>query len=77
MRTERGAGEDGGVVEQLERLANRRDVRTADRANIRTMLRKVRGGLPLSYQERQNLWAYIDRYRDEGSAGGGASRPSQ
>ena len=64
------------MVEQLERLAMRRDIRTADRANIKTMLRKVRDGFSLSYQERQNLWAYIDRYREDRSGGGGASRPS-
>lgn len=50
------------MVEQLERLVKRRDLRTADKANIQTMLRKVRAGTPLSYQERQNLWAYVNRY---------------
>jgi hypothetical protein len=50
------------VVERLEILAKRRDIRTADRANMQTMLRKVRRGGTLSYQEQQNLWAYIDRY---------------
>ena len=50
------------VVEQLEQLVKRRDLRTADRANIQTMLRKVRTGLSLSYQEKQNLWAYVNRY---------------
>jgi hypothetical protein len=58
------------VVERLEILAKRRDLRSADRANVRTMLRKVRRGDSLSYQEKQNLWAYIDRYLNQRSEAG-------
>jgi hypothetical protein len=50
------------VVDRLELLVKRRDLRSADRANMQTMLRKLRRGGELSYQEKQNLWAYIDRY---------------
>jgi hypothetical protein len=46
----------------LQELIQRSDVRTADRANMQTMLKKVRGGHELSYQERLNLFAYCNRY---------------
>lgn len=46
----------------LEELVQRREVRTADRANMQTMLRKLRRGDDLSYQERMNLFAYFNRY---------------
>jgi hypothetical protein len=52
------------VVERddIEGLLARRDLRSADRANLRRMLEGVKKGRPLDYQDRQNLWAYIDRY---------------
>lgn len=50
------------IIAELQGLTSRRDVRSADRANMRTMLRKLQHGEALSYQERQNVWAYIARY---------------
>lgn len=52
------------VLEELELLARNKEIRSADRAVIRTLLRKVRRGEQLDYQERQNLWAYLMRYHD-------------
>jgi hypothetical protein len=49
-------------IEKLAELIKRGDVRSADRANMKGMLAKLRHGIPLSYQERQNLWAYFNRY---------------
>lgn len=46
----------------LEELLERPNLRSADRANLVTMAHKVRAGETLSYQERQNLWAYCNRY---------------
>lgn len=48
--------------DELKQLINRKDVRSADRANMRHMLDKLQHEQPLSYQERLNLWAYISRY---------------
>jgi hypothetical protein len=60
--------EKGGssVLKQMETLLERRDLRSADRANMTTMLRNVRKGAPLSDQEKQQLWAYIGRYLGTG-----------
>lgn len=52
-------------MEELERLAKSKNIRTADRANIRSMLDNLRKGKKLTYQEVQNLWAYIGRYRSD------------
>ena len=52
------------VLEELELLAGSKDIRSADRAVIRNLLRKVQRGQQLDYQERQNLWAYLTRYHD-------------
>jgi hypothetical protein len=49
-------------MQALQELVKRSDVRTADRANMQTMLRKLRSGEDLSYQERMNLFAYFNRY---------------
>lgn len=58
------------VVEELKDLVNRKDLRSADRANMRRMLDRLKHGQPLSYQEKQNLWAYISRYtRDPSNRG--------
>ena len=50
------------ISAELRQLIDRRNVRSADRANMRVMLNKLQHGEALSYQERQNLWAYIERY---------------
>jgi hypothetical protein len=50
------------IIAELRHVIDRRDVRSADRANMRVMLNKLQHGESLSYQERQNLWAYIERY---------------
>ncbi|HEX6507252.1 MAG TPA: hypothetical protein VF221_06430 [Chloroflexota bacterium] len=49
-------------TEAIESLLRSKDLRSADRANLRTMLKKLKRGNPLDYQERYNLWAYISRY---------------
>jgi hypothetical protein len=51
-------------MKDLEELVKRKDIRTADRANMRCMLQQLRQGRSLTYQERQNLNAYLTRYRD-------------
>jgi hypothetical protein len=52
------------VLDELQLLADSKDVRSADRAVIRKLLRKLQKGEQLDYQERQNLWAYLMRYHD-------------
>jgi len=47
---------------ELRQLLGRSDLRTADAKYMQTMLRKLRRGGALNYQEEQNLWAYISRY---------------
>jgi hypothetical protein len=49
-------------MKDLQELLQRKDLRSADRANMRTILKKLQGGGTLSYQERVNLDAYISRY---------------
>lgn len=49
-------------VEELEKLVKRAGVRTADRANMQRMLKKMKAGQALTTQERENLWAYVNRY---------------
>jgi hypothetical protein len=49
-------------VSALQELVRRPEVRTADRASMAAMLRKIRQGGELSYQERLNLFAYFSRY---------------
>ena len=39
-------------------------IRSADRAQLRRLLDEIKRGRPLTYQDRQNLWAYIDRYSE-------------
>jgi hypothetical protein len=51
-------------MKDLEELVKRKDIRTADRANMRRMLQDLRQGRSLNYQERQNLAAYLSRYRN-------------
>lgn len=50
------------VRRDLEQLAKREDVRSADRARIKTFVRKLKKGQGLDYQERHDLWAYYSRY---------------
>jgi hypothetical protein len=49
-------------MKNLQELLQHKDLRTADRANMRTMLKKVQTGGSLNYQERLNLEAYVGRY---------------
>lgn len=49
-------------LETVKTLAERPGIRSADRANLRTMAKKLARGKALDYQERQNLWAYFNRY---------------
>jgi hypothetical protein len=49
-------------MKDLQELLQRKDLRSADRANMRTMLKKLQGGDSLNYQERVNLDAYVSRY---------------
>jgi hypothetical protein len=44
-------------------LLQRRDLRSADRANLQRMVDEIKHGRSLSYQQRQQLWAYINWYR--------------
>lgn len=50
------------LQEEVGRIVKLPDVRSADRANMQRMLELLKRGRPLSYQDRQNLWAYISRY---------------
>ncbi len=53
---------DSDLQREIERVVKLRSVRSADRANLKRMLDQIRHGQLLTEQERQNLWAYIDRY---------------
>jgi hypothetical protein len=61
MSTDAG-GEEVGRIRALQNLVQRPEVRTADRASMQSMLRKLRRGEELTYQERMNLFAYFNRY---------------
>jgi hypothetical protein len=50
------------LLDVLDDLLTRKDLRSADRASLERYYRQLKRGEPLSYQERQNLWAYIGRY---------------
>jgi len=52
------------VRTEVTQLVNRKNIRSADKANLRFMLAKLRHGASLTYTERLNLTAYLDRYRD-------------
>jgi hypothetical protein len=52
-------------MQELQELAKRKDIRSADRAQIRNFVKKLHKGHELSYAERQNMWAYITRYRGQ------------
>lgn len=49
-------------LDQLEQLLTRKDLRSADRAFLAIMRKKLRKGDELSYQEQQNLYAFFNRY---------------
>lgn len=49
-------------LEQLEQLLTRKDLRSADRAFLSIMRKKLRKGEVLSYQEQLNLYAFFSRY---------------
>lgn len=57
------------AVRAIELLLKQRDLRSADRANMQTMLKQVRRGSLLDYQQRYNLWAYVSRYTNRDGAG--------
>lgn len=56
---------DGDIQREIERVIKLRQIRSADRANLKRMLEQIRRGQLLSEQERQNLWAYIARYSSD------------
>ncbi|MGH2448878.1 MAG: hypothetical protein ACRDFS_09810 [Chloroflexota bacterium] len=51
------------LINEIEHLLKRKDLRSADRANMARMLVELKRGEALSPQERDTLWSYIDRYR--------------
>lgn len=53
---------DVDLQQEIERVIKLKGIRSADRANLKRMLIQLRRGTLLSEQERQNLWAYINRY---------------
>lgn len=57
------------AVRAIELLLKQRDLRSADRANMQTMLKQVRRGSLLDYQQRYNLWAYVSRYTNRDGTG--------
>ncbi|MGI8967817.1 MAG: hypothetical protein ACR2GA_01775 [Chloroflexota bacterium] len=65
VRNYDGAGvhmDSGRQISDIKQMLARRDLRSADRANMNSMLRRLNKSEALSYQERQNLWAYVKRY---------------
>lgn len=50
------------LQQEIDRMINLPTVRSADRAYMQRMLGQLKKGIPLSYQERRNLEAYITRY---------------
>ncbi len=57
------------AVDALELVLKVSGLRSADKANMVTMLKQVRGGHALDYQQRYNLWAYVSRYTKPGGMG--------
>jgi len=47
---------------ELKAILKRKDVRTADRGNIETLLDRIKANKPLTTQQRQVLWSYLERY---------------
>lgn len=56
------------AVQAIESILRLKSLRSADKANMQTMLKQSRRGNALDYQQRYNLWAYVSRYeRNDGS----------
>ncbi len=55
------------AVQAIESVLKLKGLRSADKANMETMLKQVRRGTALDYQQRYNLWAYVNRYQHGGS----------
>ena len=58
--------EPADAVRAIEAVLKVAGLRSADKANMQTMLKQVRRGTPLDYQQRYNLWAYVSRYSARG-----------
>jgi 2-phosphoglycerate kinase len=56
------------AAQAIESVLKTKSLRSADKANMQTMLKQVRRGNALDYQQRYNLWAYVNRY-EHGGAG--------
>ena len=59
----------GDAAHAIESVLKEKNLRSADKANMQTMLKQVRRGNPLDYQQRYNLWAYVSRYVNHDGAG--------
>jgi hypothetical protein len=57
------------AAQAIELVLKEKQLRSADKANMQTMLKQVRRGTPLDYQQRYNLWAYVSRYTNRHGAG--------
>lgn len=55
------------AAQAIESVLKLKGLRSADRANMQTMLKQVRRGTALDYQQRYNLWAYVSRYQRGGA----------
>ncbi len=49
-------------IRELEELLQKPNLRSADKANMLTILKNLKRGGELSYQEKVNVWAYCNRY---------------
>jgi hypothetical protein len=61
--------EPHAAAEAIESVLKLKSLRSADKANMETMLKQVRRGAALDYQQRYNLWAYVNRYAQHDGAG--------
>lgn len=50
------------LLREIELLARRPDIRSAERANMRRLIAKAHAGQRLAPNEREQLWAYVKRY---------------
>ena len=57
------------AAQAIEAVLKLKSLRSADKANMETMLKQVRRGTALDYQQRYNLWAYVNRYAQHSGAG--------
>lgn len=55
------------AAQAIESVLKLKGLRSADKANMETMLKQVRRGTALDYQQRYNLWAYVSRYERDGA----------